>query len=65
MRQPSLSLKIEKQAKQGLGLCAFLEKSKFKISSEALQNSFRTSAQAEVLPTVFPVGLHWHQLAQL
>lgn len=34
---------IEKQAKQGLGLCAFLEKSKLKISSEALQSSFRTS----------------------
>lgn len=36
MRQPSLSVGIEKQAKQGLGLWVCLEKSKLKISSAAL-----------------------------
>lgn len=43
MRQPSLSLGIEKQAKQDLGLCACLEKSKLKISSAVLQKSIRTT----------------------
>lgn len=65
MRQTSLFLGIEKQAKQGLGFCACLEKFELKISSAALQNTFRTSAQAEVLHAVFPMDLHWHQLVQL